>query len=101
VIDAPVWLVYTVNGPSFPRVALYLMCIFCNAPCMVIIVLVLAGWVVASVVVAVLASTVFRGAQIRPETVKLPPELIDLTSPDLRSLSWSPEQSGADPLTNA
>jgi hypothetical protein len=80
------------------------MCIFCNASYMVIIVLVLAGWVVASIVVAVLASTVFRGAQLHPETVKLPPELIDLTtltSSDLRSLSWSPEQSGADPLTNA
>jgi hypothetical protein len=68
---------------------------------MVILVLVLAGWLVASVVVAVLASTVFRGAHLPPETVKLPPDLIDLTSGDLRRLSCSPEQPGADPLTNA
>jgi hypothetical protein len=48
-------------------------------------------------VVAVLAATVFRGAQIRPETIKLPPDQIDLTTSDPRSLSSSPEQPGADP----
>jgi len=64
---------------------------------MFIIVLVIAGWAVASVVVAVLASTVFRGAQIRPETIKLPPDQIDLTTSDPRSLSGPPEQPGSDP----
>jgi hypothetical protein len=68
---------------------------------MVILMLVLAGWAVASVVVAAVASTVFRGAQLRPETVKLPPDLIDLTSWDLRSRSCAPEPPGADPLTTA
>jgi hypothetical protein len=63
---------------------------------MFIIGLVLAGWAVASVVVAVLASTVFRGAQIGPETIKLPPDHIDLTTTDPRSLSCSPEQPGTD-----
>jgi hypothetical protein len=46
---------------------------------MLIIVLVVAGWTAASIVVAVLASTVFRGARIRPESIALPPEYIDLT----------------------
>jgi hypothetical protein len=76
---------------------LYRPGIFCNAPRMFIIVLVMAGWAVASVVVAVLAATVFRGAQIQPETIKLPPDHIDLTTTDPRSLSGAPEQPGTDP----
>jgi hypothetical protein len=76
---------------------LYRPRIVCNAPGMLIIVLVLAGWAVASLVVAVLAATVFRGAQIRPETIKLPPDHIDLTTSDPRSRSGSPEQPGTDP----
>jgi hypothetical protein len=63
---------------------------------MLIIVLVLAGWAVASIVVAVLASTVFHGARIGPETVKLPPDVIDLTTSDPHSLSRSPEPPGTD-----
>jgi hypothetical protein len=61
----------------------------------VIIVLVLVGWAVASVVVAVLAATVFRGARIGPATITLPPEQIDLTgrSP---SVSYTTEQPGQD-----
>jgi hypothetical protein len=63
---------------------------------MLIIGLVLAGWAVASVVVAVLASTVFHGARIGPETIKLPPDVIDLTTAEDHSLTNSPEQPGTD-----
>jgi hypothetical protein len=62
-----------------------------------IIVLVLAGWVGASVVVAALASTVFRGARIGPGTITLPPDYIDLTDPITRSLSFSAELPGTEP----
>jgi hypothetical protein len=78
------------------RVGLCLLCEVCNAPRMLIIGLVLAGWAVASVVVAVLASTVFHGARIGPETIKLPPDVIDLTTPDVRTQAASPEQPETD-----
>jgi hypothetical protein len=77
---------------------LCLLCTICNAPYMVlIIVLVLAGWVAASVVVAALASTVFRGARIGPETITLPPEYIDLTDPATRNVSCSADLPGTEP----
>jgi hypothetical protein len=60
-----------------------------------IIVLALIGWAVASVVVAVLASTVFRGARTRPRTITLPPEYIDLTDPTTDTVI-SAEQPGSD-----
>jgi hypothetical protein len=61
-----------------------------------IIVLVLVGWIVASVVVAVLASTVFRGARSGSDTITLPPEQIDLTDPAQRNAIGSPEMPGQD-----
>jgi hypothetical protein len=78
------------------RAALYRPSIFCNAPSVVIIVLVLAGWAVASVVVAALASIVFRGAQLRTGTITLPPDRIVLTAPDLRSVRGSSKQPDTD-----
>jgi hypothetical protein len=57
---------------------------------LMIIVLGLAGWTVASVVVAALTSTVMRGAAIRPETVRPPRDYIDLTDPSTRVVSASP-----------
>jgi hypothetical protein len=61
-----------------------------------IVVLILLGWVVASVVVAILASTVFRGARSGPTTITLPPEQIDLTGPATRTFNYSVEQPGQD-----
>jgi uncharacterized membrane protein YdfJ with MMPL/SSD domain len=61
-----------------------------------IIVLVLVGWIVASVVVAVLASTVFRGARSERDTITLPPDHIDLTSPAARNRVRSTERPGQD-----
>jgi hypothetical protein len=61
-----------------------------------IIVLVLVGWAAASLVVAVLASTIFRGARTGPTTITLPPEYIDLTDPATRSTSCGAEKPGQD-----
>jgi hypothetical protein len=61
-----------------------------------IIVLVLVGWAAASVVVAVLASTIFRGARTGPTAMALPPEYIDLTDPANRSISYSSDQPGTE-----
>jgi hypothetical protein len=63
---------------------------------LLIVVLVLAGWALASVVVAVLASTVFRGARIRPDVIELPPEHIDLTEPTTPAVGSPVEQPGED-----
>jgi hypothetical protein len=61
-----------------------------------IIVLALIGWAVASVIVALLASTVFRGARTRPRTITLPPEYIDLTDPATDTAISSTEPPGSD-----
>jgi hypothetical protein len=62
----------------------------------VIVVLVLVGWAAASVLVAVVAATIFRGARSRPTTIALPPEHIDLTDPATRSVSCSADQPGTE-----
>jgi hypothetical protein len=61
-----------------------------------IIVLVLVGWAAVSVVVAVLASTIFRGARTFPKTIALPPEYIDLTDPATHSVRCAAEQPDQD-----
>jgi hypothetical protein len=62
----------------------------------VVIVLLLAGWTVASVVVAALASTVFRGARNGAGTLAVPPEYVDLTDRERqgRSVSYAADQPG-------
>jgi hypothetical protein len=73
-----------------PRGSLYATYSVCNAPRMLLIIgLVLAGWTVASVIVAGLTSTVIRGAAIRPEAVAPPRDYIDLTDPSTRVVSAS------------
>jgi hypothetical protein len=61
-----------------------------------IIVLVLAGWTVASVVVAGLASTVFRGARTGPATITLPPEYLDLRDSSVRSVAHAVDRPARD-----
>jgi hypothetical protein len=62
-----------------------------------IIVAVLGGWTVASVIVAGLASTVFRGARTGRTTITLPPENIDLTERSRRDVASWADQPGTDP----
>jgi hypothetical protein len=63
---------------------------------LIIIGLVLVGWTVLSIIVAILASTVFRGARIRPETIVLPPDVVDLTDPPTRTTGRPVDHPGQD-----